>query len=79
MASGGIVFAPGEAGTVQEIFQNATQNYYSVEGERPTPMVFFGKAFWNPQQADPPVIGGLYPKPRLSLDKPTSPSRPSIF
>src|ERR1035441_8704757 len=25
----GIVFAEGKAGTIQEVFQNATQNYYS--------------------------------------------------
>lgn len=37
----GIVFAPGSAGTTQEIFQDAAQNHYAVYGEV-SPMVFLG-------------------------------------
>lgn len=46
LASGGIVFAPGSAGTIQEIFQDATQNHYGVGG-RICPMVFLGKRYWR--------------------------------
>jgi predicted Rossmann-fold nucleotide-binding protein len=52
VASGGLVFGPGAAGTVQEIFQDVTRNYYRVAGTRPTPMVFAGKDFWDPDGCD---------------------------
>jgi hypothetical protein len=58
VASGGLVFGTGAAGTVQEIFQNATLNYYRKRGTRPTPMVFLGSAQWNP----PAHPGGPGPK-----------------
>jgi predicted Rossmann-fold nucleotide-binding protein len=35
VATGGIVFAPGGAGTMQEIFQDAAQNAYRVFGRSP--------------------------------------------
>jgi len=38
----GIVFAPGSAGTTQEIFQDATQNHYGTFNYY-SPMVFLGK------------------------------------
>ena len=43
---GGIVFLPGAAGTVQEIFQDACENYYADE---PTvaPMVLVGIDHWT--------------------------------
>lgn len=45
-AFGGIVYTPGSAGTVQEIFQDVTQNHYLSFGYS-SPMVFFGKEFWT--------------------------------
>lgn len=42
----GVVFARGNAGTVQEIFQDACQNYYSTYGP-PAPMVLLESAYWN--------------------------------
>ncbi|MGW0315067.1 LOG family protein [Streptomyces flavidovirens] len=44
--NGGVVFLPGAAGTVQEIFDNATPNYYESHGE-PTPMVLVNRAHWT--------------------------------
>lgn len=38
----GIVFAPGSAGTTQEVFQDATQNHYATF-EYVSPMVFLGE------------------------------------
>ncbi len=32
LARGGIVFAPGRAGTVQEVFQAATKTFYGTDG-----------------------------------------------
>jgi len=42
----GIVFLPGAAGTVQEIFQAACTNYYAAEAEVRT-MVFVGEDYWT--------------------------------
>ena len=39
----GVVFAPGSAGTTQEVFQTAAQNYYGAFGCSRRPMVFLGK------------------------------------
>ena len=38
----GVVFAPGSAGTTQEIFMDATQNHYKTFGHI-SPMVFLGR------------------------------------
>ncbi len=46
IAGHGVVFAPGSAGTVQEIFQDATQNHYGVFGAV-SPMVLLGRDYWN--------------------------------
>jgi predicted Rossmann-fold nucleotide-binding protein len=45
-SNAGVVFLPGAAGTVQEIFDNATPNYYGSRGE-PTPMVLVDRAHWT--------------------------------
>lgn len=42
----GIVFLPGAAGTVQEIFQDACENYYA-DGPMLTPMVLVGATYWT--------------------------------
>lgn len=46
IAKGGIIYSPGSAGTVQEIFQDATQNHYLSTGYS-SPMIFLGKKFWT--------------------------------
>jgi predicted Rossmann-fold nucleotide-binding protein len=52
VANGGIVFGPGAAGTVQEIFQDTTLNYYRTkETPPPSPMVLLGVDYWNPKAA----------------------------
>ncbi len=48
IAKGGVIFSPGSAGTVQEIFQDATQNHYLSFGYA-SPMIFFGKDYWMQQ------------------------------
>jgi predicted Rossmann-fold nucleotide-binding protein len=42
----GIVFLPGSAGTVQEIFQDACENYYAAP-ESVAPMVMVGRSHWT--------------------------------
>ncbi len=52
IATSGVVFTPGSAGTRQEIFMDATQNHYAVF-EWCSPMVFLGKQSYT---ADAPVF-----------------------
>ena len=42
----GIVFLPGAAGTVQEVFQDACENYYADETSV-APMVLVGRTHWT--------------------------------
>ncbi len=42
----GIVFLPGAAGTVQEIFQDACENYYA-DPSSVAPMVLVGRSHWT--------------------------------
>lgn len=46
VANHGIVFSPGMAGTVQEIFQTATLNHY-VDLPQTSPMVLLGRDYWT--------------------------------
>ena len=48
LATGGIIYTPGSAGTLQEIFQEAVQNHYLTFGYS-SPMVFLNKQFWTEQ------------------------------
>lgn len=54
----GIVFAPGAAGTVQEIFQNATINHYVAAGGE-SPMILLGKAYWSEKLPVHQLLGAL--------------------
>lgn len=45
IAKGGVIYSPGSAGTMQEIFQDAVQNHYLSFGYS-SPMIFLGKDFW---------------------------------
>ena len=46
IAKGGIVYTPGSAGTMQEIFQEAVQNHYLSFGYA-SPMIFMNKQYWT--------------------------------
>ena len=46
VSRGGLVFTPGSAGTLQEIFQAAVPNHYETFGYG-SPMVFLGHDFWT--------------------------------
>jgi hypothetical protein len=56
LSRGGIVFAPGRAGTVQEVFQAATKTFYRTDGPSGA-FVFLGTEHW----ADLPVQALLRP------------------
>jgi predicted Rossmann-fold nucleotide-binding protein len=48
LANQGIIYFEGNAGTVQEVFQDAAQNYYLGQGQAPTPMVFYNAGgYWE--------------------------------
>jgi predicted Rossmann-fold nucleotide-binding protein len=56
IATHGVIFAEGNAGTVQEIFQDACQNYYATHGAA-APMILLGSRYWN-RKADVEADGG---------------------
>lgn len=67
VAKGGVVFAPGSAGTMQEIFQDLTQNHYASYGY-PSPMVFFDKKFWTEKRPIYPLLKTMKERGDLSAD-----------
>lgn len=44
---GGLVYLPGAAGTVQEVFQAVTPNFYAADSEPITPLVLLGSEYWT--------------------------------
>ncbi len=46
IANRGVIYAPGSAGTVQEIFMDATQNHYGTF-RWVSPMVLFDRHYWT--------------------------------
>ena len=48
IAKGGVIYTPGSAGTMQEIFQDAVQNHYLTFGYA-SPMVFLDVDYWTKQ------------------------------
>ncbi|MSS46510.1 lysine decarboxylase [Cutibacterium sp. WCA-380-WT-3A] len=44
---GGIIYLPGQAGTVQELFQALTGNYYATNEDEVTPLIMVGKHYWS--------------------------------
>jgi predicted Rossmann-fold nucleotide-binding protein len=58
VATGGVVYTPGSAGTVQEVFQDYTTNHYGTLGP-PAPMVFLNKDFWVNEVPAAPLVQQL--------------------
>ena len=54
----GVVYAPGSAGTTQEIFQEATQNHYGTFNYY-SPMVFLGKERYEIKTSIYPLLRQL--------------------
>ena len=54
IAVSGVVFAPGRAGTLQELFQDAAQNAYGIKG--PSPMILFSREHYG---GDPSIYAVL--------------------
>ena len=58
IAKGGIIYSPGSAGTMQEIFQDAVQNHYLSFGYA-SPMVFLGTQYWTEEMPVYPLLTHL--------------------
>lgn len=54
----GIVFLPGAAGTVQEVFQDAAENYYA-DPSAISPMVLVGREYWTETLPAWPLLESL--------------------
>ena len=55
IATHGVIYTPGAAGTVQEVFMDATQNHYDVFGII-SPMVFVDTAYWADDRLGAPKL-----------------------
>lgn len=55
LAKGGVIFTPGSAGTMQEVFQDLAQNHYESYGYA-SPMIFFNTEFWTKDRPIFPII-----------------------
>lgn len=71
IAMGGIIYAPGSAGTMQEIFQDAVQNHYLSFGYA-SPMIFLDSQYWTEEMPVYPLLQhllkkGMYKNLLLSL------------
>ena len=58
ICNAGIVFLPGAGGTVQEVFQDACENYYADESSV-APMVLVGRAHWTEELPVWPLLEAL--------------------
>jgi predicted Rossmann-fold nucleotide-binding protein len=58
VCTAGIVFLPGRAGTVQEVFQDACENYYADAGSV-APMVLVGVDHWTRDTPVWPLLRAL--------------------
>ena len=58
IAMGGIIYTPGSAGTLQEIFQEAVQNHYLSYGLS-SPMIFLGVDYWSREMPVWPLLTDL--------------------
>ncbi|MFF1369573.1 LOG family protein [Streptomyces virginiae] len=57
-SNAGVVYLPGAAGTLQEIFDNATPNYYESRGE-PAPMILVDRDHWTEHLPAWPLLQAL--------------------
>lgn len=55
LAKGGVIFTPGSAGTMQEVFQDLAQNHYGSYGYA-SPMIFLNVDFWIKDRPIFPII-----------------------
>ena len=61
IAKGGVIYTPGSAGTMQEIFQDGAQNHYESMGYA-SPMIFLGVDFYTNELPVYPFLQSLMEK-----------------
>jgi predicted Rossmann-fold nucleotide-binding protein len=70
VCSAGIVFLPGRGGTVQEVFQDACENYYA-DATSVAPMVLVGVDYWTRELPVWPLLetlaAGRHMEPAIHL------------
>ena len=74
---GGIAFLPGAAGTVQELFQDACENYYA-EAPMVAPMVLVGAEHWTTEVPAWPLLTALASGREMAIAHRTWPA-PSLM
>lgn len=60
IARQGLVFTQGSAGTLQEVFQDANQNFYAQDPDWFSPMVFLGTKYWGEVLPVGPLLDALF-------------------
>jgi predicted Rossmann-fold nucleotide-binding protein len=60
IARQGLVFSPGSAGTLQEVFQDAQQNFYAQHPDFFSPMVFLDRDYWTRVLPVGPLLDALF-------------------
>jgi len=58
IATYGVVYAPGSAGTIQEVFMDAAQNHYETFGPA-SPMIFLDRTYWTETKPVYPLLETL--------------------
>lgn len=58
IATHGVIYAPGSAGTIQEVFMDAAQNHYGTF-HKVSPMVFYGRDYWTENKPVYPLLKHL--------------------
>ncbi len=70
LATNGVIYMQGGAGTMQEVFQDAAQNFYHTFPTGPgkagefSPMIFFGD-FWTKTMPLKPVLDAMFGRPSI--------------
>lgn len=60
IARQGLVFTRGSAGTLQEVFQDAQQNFYAQHPDYFSPMVFLDRDYWTRELPVGPLLDALF-------------------
>jgi predicted Rossmann-fold nucleotide-binding protein len=60
IARQGLVFTRGSAGTLQEVFQDAQQNFYAQHPDYFSPMVFLDRDYWTRVLPVGPLLDALF-------------------
>lgn len=65
IAKGGVIFSPGSAGTMQEIFMDLAQNHYESYGFA-SPMIFLCEKYWTEEYPIFPLLKSLNDSGKLN-------------